>query len=150
MQIDIYGADILDLFSGSGALSIESISRGAKIAVACDNSKKAVKIIKENVKKTHFEEQIEIINKDYIKALDEIKNKKFDIIFLDPPYKTDFALNAIKIIMANNNLKQGGIIIFETDREDEYIEYTKEFVQVTDIRRYGRVKLVFLSQKGVN
>ena len=146
MQIYIYEAEVLDLFSGSGALAIESISRGAKFAVACDYSKKAVQIIKSNVQKTHFEQQIHIINKDYIKTLDEIKDKKFDIIFLDPPYNTEFGLNSIKYIIENHMLKQEGIIIFETDREEAYIKCAEEFANIKDIRKYGRVKLVFLSK----
>lgn len=146
IQTRIYEAEILDLFSGSGALAIESISRGAKKAVASDNSRKAIQIIKNNVKKTHFEAQIEIINKDYKKALEDIKKKKFDIIFLDPPYKTDFGIEAVKIILENENLKQEGIIVFETDRE-EYVETIKEIAEIIDIRKYGRVQLVFLGRK---
>ena len=106
IQAYIYDAEVLDLFSGSGALALESISRGAKKAVSCDKSRKAIEIIKKNVQKTHFEASVDILNKDYRKALDELKNKTFDIIFLDPPYETDFGIEAIKIIMQNNKLKE--------------------------------------------
>ena len=147
IQNYIYDAKVLDLFSGSGAIAIESISRGAKYAVSCDNSRKAMQIIKSNIEKCHFTEEIELINKDYKKALEEIKNKKFDIIFLDPPYKTDFGLIAIEIIMKNNMLEEEGITVFETDREDGYIENIKEYANVLDIRKYGRVKLVFVGRK---
>ncbi len=146
IQNYIYDSEVLDLFSGSGALALESISRGAKFATLCDNSKKAIQIIKENAIKTHFENQIKIINKDYKKALEEIKNKKFDIIFLDPPYQTNFGLEAIKIIVDCNILKKDGIIVFETDRE-EIINTISEDVEVTGVRKYGRVKLAFLSRK---
>ena len=146
IQYYIYDSEVLDLFSGSGALALESISRGAKFATLCDNSKKAIQIIKENAIKTHFENQIKIINKDYKKALEEIKNKKFDIIFLDPPYQTNFGLEAIKIIVDCNILKKDGIIVFETDRE-EIINTISEDVEVTGVRKYGRVKLAFLSRK---
>ncbi len=143
----IYEADVLDLFSGSGALAIESISRGAKYAVACDSSRKAMQIINKNIQKTHFEQSIETLNKDYKKALEDVKSRKFDIIFLDPPYKTDYGKEAIKIIIQNDNLKQDGIIVFETDREKEYIESIQEFAEIKDLRKYGRVTLVFLSRK---
>lgn len=106
IQNYIYNAKVLDLFSGSGALAIESVSRGAKEAISCDISRKAFEIIKQNVKKTHFEEQIKIINKDYKKCLEELKNNKFDIIFLDPPYKTDFGIEATKIIMEKGILEE--------------------------------------------
>lgn len=100
----IMGAEVLDLFSGSGALALESLSRGAKSAVLCDRSRKAAEVIKRNIQKTHFDKSVELLIKDYKKALDELKNKKFDIIFLDPPYKTDFGIEAIKIIIENDML----------------------------------------------
>ena len=88
LQFNIKEASVLDLFSGSGALAIEALSRGAKQAVVCDNSNKAIKIIKENLEATRLIEKTEIINKDYIEALKKLnkESKKFDIIFLDPPY----------------------------------------------------------------
>ena len=147
IQGHIYDAEILDLFSGSGALAIESISRGAKHAVVCDYSKKAMQIINKNIQKTHFEQKIDTLNKDYKKALEEIKNKKFDIIFLDPPYKTNFGLEAIKIIMQNDNLQEEGIVVFETDREKEYIDNIEEYAKLIDLRKYGRVTLLFLGRK---
>lgn len=120
----------------------------AKSAVVCDNSRKAVEIIKLNIQKTHFEDYIEVINKDYKKCLDEKKDKKFDIIFLDPPYKANFGIEAIQIIMENDMLKEDGVIIFETDRkEDEYIGKIQKFAKVIDLRNYGRVKLIFLGRK---
>ena len=129
-----------------GALAIESISRGARNAIACDNSRKAIDIIKKNVAKTHFEEKIKILNKDFKKALKDVEGKSFDIIFLDPPYKTNFGAEAIEIIIEKNLLKKNGVIIFETDR-DECIECSQKFAKVTDLRKYGRVKLVFLNRK---
>ncbi len=147
IQSYIYDAKVLDLFSGSGALAIESISRGAKYAISCDNSKKAIQIIKTNIQKCHFTEEIEVINKDYKKTLEDMKDKKFDIIFLDPPYKTDFGIDAIEIIMKNNMLEEEGMVVFETDRENEYIDSIKEYANVLNVRKYGRVKLVFVGRK---
>ncbi len=148
IQEYIYDSEVLDLFSGSGALGIESVSRGAKHAICVDSSRDAIGIIKANVKKTHLEDKIEVINRDYKKVLNDFFSKKsFDIIFLDPPYKTDFALDAIKIIMEKNLLKTDGIIVFETDRDEEYIKNTYELAKVIDIRKYGRVKLIFLGRK---
>lgn len=106
IQNEICEANVLDLFSGSGALAIESLSRGAKYAVSTDSSKKAIEIIKLNAKKTHFEDKIEIINKDYKKALEQVQNTKFDIVFLDPPYKTNYGEDATRIIIENNILSK--------------------------------------------
>ncbi len=144
----IYEAEVLDLFSGSGALAIESISRGAKHAVSCDKSKAAIQIIKKNIQKTHFENEIEVINRDYKIALENTKDKKFDIIFLDPPYKTNLGIESTKIIIENDMLNEDGIIIFETDQDEEkYINDLCSIVKVIDLRKYGRVKLIFLGRK---
>ena len=148
IQSYIYDSRVLDLFSGSGALALESISRGAKEATICDNSRKAIEIIKQNIKKTHFEDKVKIINKDYKKCLQELRNNKFDIIFLDPPYKTEFGIEATRIISKNDLLKEDGIIVFETDqKEEEYIEELEQYASVKDLRKYGRVTLVFLNRK---
>ena len=138
---------ILDLFSGSGALGLESISRGAKKAYLCDNSKEAISIIKQNVEKTKTENEIEIVLKNYEKALEDFstRNIVFDIIFLDPPYKTDFAQKATEIIIKKNLLNDEGIIIIETDTKERVLQNIQNMdVKLCDERRYGRVTLLFL------
>lgn len=148
IQAEIYEANVLDLFSGSGALALESISRGAKSAVSCDSSRKAIEIIRQNIKKTHFEDKVKTMNRDYKKCLEELKNETFDIIFLDPPYKTNFGIEATKIIIEKEMLSDEGIIIFETDKkEEDYLKEIEEYASVKDLRKYGRVTLVFLGRK---
>ena len=89
-----------------------------------------------------------LIAKDYKKALEELKDEKFDIIFLDPPYNTNFGEDGTKTIIENEMLSEDGIIIFETDKnEQEYIENISKFAKVVALRKYGRVKLVFLRRK---
>ena len=86
---DLQESIVLDLFSGSGALGLEALSRGAAKAYLVDNSFNAIKIINQNVVKTHLEEKCVVIQKDYQKAINYFcdNNIKFDIVFLDPPYK---------------------------------------------------------------
>ena len=147
IQFDLEDKYILDLFSGSGALAIEALSRGAKHAVLCDNSYEAIKIIKQNIRETKFEDKSEIINKDYVEALKKLskQDKKFDIIFLDPPYKSDFAIKAIKYILDNDMITEDGTIIFETDdknKEQEILKYNE--MRICDIRKYGSVYVIFI------
>lgn len=146
IQNYIPDAHILDLFAGSGALSLEALSRGAAKAVLCDNSRKAISIIKQNVDKTKFNDKTELLNLDYEKALEKCKeqNIKFDIIFLDPPYKKNLLVNSVEKIFEYDLLQQKGIIIAETDEEIN-IECIK--ADVYDIRQYGRVKLMFIKRK---
>lgn len=150
IQNDIADAEVLDLFSGSGALAIEALSRGAKSAVLCDNSKQAIQIIQKNIDKTHLKEKATIIKDDYQKALEFLKNKfRFDFIFLDPPYAGDMIKKAIAEIMQYDLLKEDGNIIIETDEDKRILEEIKDMnVNVYDLRKYGRVKLIFLNRKG--
>lgn len=144
-------ATVLDLFSGSGALALESLSRGAKQSVLCDSSRDAIKIIKQNIEKTRTNEKTLLLNLDYKKALDELKNRKmkFDIVFLDPPYETDFAEIAAKMIIEFELLKDNGIIILETDNKEKVIKnLDTDLIEVETIKKYGRVYLLFLNRKG--
>ncbi|MBR3697280.1 MAG: 16S rRNA (guanine(966)-N(2))-methyltransferase RsmD [Clostridia bacterium] len=139
---------VLDLFSGSGALGLEAISRGAKKAYLCDNSKDAINIINKNIKKTKFENDVEVIFKSYEKVLEDFKNTLFDIVFLDPPYKSEFVSTALKKILNNNLLNENGIIIIETDDKEKVLKEIAEIdVSIFDERRYGRVTLLFLCTK---
>ena len=148
IQKQLVDAKVLDLFAGSGALGIEAISRGAQSVVFCDKSFEAVNIIKKNIEKTHFANQAKILNKDYKNCLQTLKNE-FDIIFLDPPYKADFAVEAVKEILNQNLLAEDGIIIIETDEEQRELKKLEEInINVYDLRKYGRAKLIFLNRKG--
>ena len=148
IQNELLDSTVLDLFSGSGALGLESLSRGAKKAILCDNNIKAIEIIKKNIEKCHFQDITEVVFKDYKKCIEQI-NEKFDIIFIDPPYKKDIAVDAIKLILEKNLLKEDSLIILETDEEErEFKELENINIKVKDLRRYGRVKLFFLNRKG--
>lgn len=147
LQFDIKDTNILDLFSGSGALAIEALSRGANSAVLCDKSPKAIKIINKNLEDTKFKEKTKVINKDYLEVLKELKkdSKKFDIIFLDPPYKSDYAIESIKKILEYNLLLEDGIIVIETDDKNKIEEIKKiKDIEIYDARKYGIVHIIFI------
>jgi 16S rRNA (guanine(966)-N(2))-methyltransferase RsmD len=150
LQVELQEATVLDLFSGSGALAIESLSRGAKKAYLCDNSKDAIAIINKNIAKTHTEENTVVLNKSYDKALVELAklNIRFDVIFLDPPYLTNFAEEATSKIIEYNLLTKDGIIIIETDNKEKVIKnLDSSIIKIYDERNYGRVCLLFLKRK---
>ena len=147
LQFKLKNTNILDLFSGSGALAIESLSRGAESAVLCDNSSKAITIINKNLEATKLQNRAEVINSDYLKVLDKLKNesKKFDLIFLDPPYKTDYIYKALEKIIEYNLLSKDGIIVAETDDENK-IQQIKNIakLEIYDERKYGIVHIIFM------
>ncbi|MBP3255957.1 MAG: 16S rRNA (guanine(966)-N(2))-methyltransferase RsmD [Clostridia bacterium] len=148
IQAHIPDANILDLFAGSGALGIEALSRGSKYCVFCDKSYKSINMLKQNIEKTKFQNQCSIVNEDYKKCIDNQK-MKFDITFIDPPYKYDIGVDAIERILKQNLLSKEGIIVLETDEEDRDIKELKKIdLEVYDVRKYGRVKLIFLRERG--
>lgn len=121
------------------------------MAYLCDNSFKATKVIKQNIEKTKMQEKTKLINKDFFTALELIKLEeiKFDIIFLDPPYKTNYIIQAIELILKNELITESGKIIIETDIEDEVLEKLQDFsLDVLDVKKYGRVTLIFVRRKG--
>lgn len=149
---DIPESTVLDLFSGSGAIGLEAISRGAKLAILCDNNSKAIHIIEQNVDKLKEKSKTNIIKGDYLVTLKNLKNQnqKIDIVFLDPPYKTDFSERACEKILEYDLLNENGIIIIETDRKEDLIENINKLnlLDIYDERKYGRVYLIFLRRKG--
>jgi len=148
IQNEIEGAKILDLFAGSGAIGLEFLSRGAEKAVLCDNSKEAINIIKKNIEKTHMEQQVQVLNADFENCLEKLKNEHFDIIYIDPPYATDYIIKAVQKIIKLGIAKKQSLIIIETDDEkriEKEIENTE--TEIVDKRKYGRATIIFLSLK---
>ena len=97
---------MLDLFAGSGAIGLEFASRGAKKVYMCDHSKKAIEIINKNIIKTHSEKEVELYNCDFKLAISKIVEKKIDIVYLDPPYKTDYIKQSLEsLLLLKNTLK---------------------------------------------
>ena len=112
INFDIPGAQVLDLFGGTGQLGIEALSRGAKSAVFVDAREEACRLIQENLKRTHMEGEGRVIRSDYLDYLDRCR-EKYRIIFLDPPYAEVFLENALKRITEIDILQSDGIIVTE-------------------------------------
>ena len=87
----------LDLFAGSGAIGIEALSRGASFCNFVDINPQAVYIIKENIKKAKFENNSQVYNTDYKKAISKFDSNMFDIIYVDPPYNKEIGIDAIDV-----------------------------------------------------
>lgn len=115
IQDKIIDSNCLDLFAGSGALGIEALSNGAKSCDFIDHNTISINTIKENTK--NIKEQFNIINSDYKKYLKQT-NKKYDIIFLDPPYKNNLLNKALKYIEEYDLLNDDGIIVCEYEKEE--------------------------------
>ncbi len=136
---------VLDLFSGSGNLGIESLSQGSSYAYLVDNNIKAIKTIKRNIETIGIK-NCEVINMDYQKALKYLAEKelKLDIIYLDPPYDTNFIEKSVELIHSLHLLSKNGIIICESDSLDR-IAYPENYRIVKD-KKYGDKWVVILKQ----
>ena len=129
-------------------VGLEAVSRGAKKAILCEKEKRAIEIIKKNIEKTHVEEKIELYQTSFEEFLKNKLEEMPNITFLDPPYNTDFAYQAIKIMEQKNFICENSIIIIETDQEERIKkELEKLNIEITDTRKYGRAYLIFLSKK---
>lgn len=117
IQFDIDGRTVLDLFSGSGQLALEALSRGAKSATLVDKSKEAVSIIKENVNKTRMTEFCTVYQSDYLDFIRRNCGQQFDIVFLDPPYAQKMYAPSLRAMIDNKILKPTSLVICESDQE---------------------------------
>ena len=140
----IYKASVLDLFSGSGSLAIEALSRGAASADIVELSPVAVACINENLTKTRLAVNASVHTTDVFAYLKNCRCR-YDFIFMDPPYHSDLIVQAISLISSRNLLKEGGIIVCECDH-DEVIPKTISDINLYDTRKYGRVLLNFLKK----
>ncbi len=149
----ILDSNVLDLFSGTGNLGLEAISRGAKFAWLNDDKNIAISTIISNALLTNSQNYVKITKKDYMKCLAQIQKEDitFDIIFLDPPYDSNLGINTLKYISDSNSniLTKDGIIIYETDKSfinkisktNEKIFYDFNSLELVDKRTYGNVVL---------
>ena len=129
-------------------VGIEAVSRGAKKAILCDNSRQAIDIIRRNIEKTHTKEKIELYQADFEEMLKRKLKEKPNITYIDPPYDTDFAYKSVKLMLENNLIGENSIIVIETDQERKIVEQLKGMdIEITDTRKYGRAYLIFLSHK---
>lgn len=136
------GARVLDLFCGSGSLGIEAISRGAGRTVFNDYSKESVAVLKKNLAALKITDA-EVYCSDFRRLLYDIGGR-FDIIFVDPPYKADYADEIFKIVAERNLLYDGGVIVYEREAP---VACSDERLCVSDVRRYGRTTLTFIKKK---
>ena len=115
LQSDLYDIRFLDLFSGSGGIGIEALSRGAKEAVFVENAAECQKVIQANLVHTKLQERARLLQTDVLSALDRLaaEGKKFDIIFMDPPYEAGLYTSVLERIAETGLLKAEGYLIAE-------------------------------------
>jgi len=144
IQFDIEGRNVLDLFAGAGQLGIEALSRGARKAVFVDLSRDAVKVVGDNLEHCRLKDNATVFNGDGLSYL-KTTREKFDIVFIDPPYKKQLTVKALSLVL--NVLNDGGIIVCETDINEELPEEIGEYT-VAKQDTYSKTKLTIYRYSG--
>lgn len=145
LQFELADTTVLDLFSGSGNLGMEALSRGAAFAVFCDHDRQSAAIIRKNIEKLRFEEQTQLYAMDFSAAIKAsvASGRRFDIVFLDPPYASELAEQSIELLLKNGSLNKNAIIVVEHDPE----KIPKANGFTADTRRHGEVGFTILRQE---
>lgn len=137
LQFEIEGKSFLDAFCGSGAVGLEALSRGANRAVLVDVSKISCELARENCAALNADACVVCEN-----ALDYLRrtNERFDIIFLDPPYKYQSSFEALEIISRRGLLNKNGVCVIERESADNRLI---DGLFIEKVKKYGIAKLTF-------
>ncbi len=134
IQFEIAGKTVLDLFAGSGAMGIEALSRGAKHCTFVDLNPE---FVQKNVQKLRFDEISQIIRSDYLDFLGKC-HRRFDLVFLDPPYEKKMIDSALRLLVDKNLLLSGAIVVWECDAKESVL--VPESIEVIKERTFGRIQ----------
>ena len=138
LQFRMTDAAVLDLFSGSGQLALEALSRGAKSAVLCDSAKEAIDVIRRNAQKTRLDAQCRIVCSDYRSFLQNYQGDGFDIVFLDPPYALGAVPISLSFLIERGLLKESAIVVCETGAAEDVFAGDKSLEACFAIKRQTR------------
>ena len=142
IDLQLKNANILDLFSGSGSFGLECFSRNAKKVIFVESYKLALNVLKKNISLFDNTENFKIVEEDCFKFLNSanILEEKFDIIFIDPPYKEKKINQLLERIKENEFLKNKGVLMIHRHKNDN-IDLTKK-IKILDERKYGISKII--------
>lgn len=144
IQFDIEGRRVLDLFAGSGQLGIEALSRGAEKATFVDASEQSLGVIRRNIENTGFTDKARVVKSDYASFAVSCRDK-FDIAFIDPPYKANLFEKAIAAI--SPLMSDYGMILCEHPSEVSLSEQIADF-ELSRSYRYGKVSVELYRKRG--
>ncbi len=145
----IHSCTFLDLFSGSGGIGIEALSRGAKEAVFVEKNPKAMSCIKENLKFTKLEDRAVTMTQDVLAALRQMEGKReFDYIFMDPPYHQGLEQRALEYLSGSSLIHEDTVLIVEASRETDFAYLREIGFTLLKEKAYKSNKHVFLEKAG--
>ena len=146
LQDEVPGCNFLDLFSGSGGIGIEALSRGAREAVFVEFGKEALACIRANLNKTRLVDQAMILPVEVGYGISKLEKmgKKFDIVYADPPYKKGFEPKILDLLAESEIVKPGALVILESslDTSPDYVD--EKVYEMIRIKEYKNNQHVFL------
>jgi len=137
----IMHAKVLDLYAGTGALGIESLSRGAQSIVFVDYASEAIQLIKKNIKLLKINDVTKVIQKDILKDLTYLNDNIFDLILMDPPYQYNYIEKTLSHIANQQFLNSNTLIVAEHAANESM--HVPAIFQRFDSRQYGKTKFSF-------
>lgn len=148
IQFDIAGRSFLDLFSGSGAIGIEALSRGASKATFVDNNDRAIKVIKENLEHTGLTERAKVIKGDASLTLENLsrENETYGIVFMDPPYDKGLYKPVFEKLAKSNLIDENTIIILEVSLKDDAEGIEDLGFKINKVKKYKSNKHLFFKK----
>lgn len=146
LQNDIENAVFLDLFAGSGIMGIEAASRNAKEIIFIEKNPKHYKLLKTNLKTLDFKNKTFLA--DSINLIEKFNENTFDIIYSDPPYKTDLNNKVLAILSRKKLLKNNGWLILECNKDEDFSADIENYsFELIKEKIYGDTKVLYLNQK---
>ena len=162
LKDEVRGKKVLDLFAGSGNLGLEALSRGAEFVTFVDSSLQSIKIIKKNLESLNLVKRSETVGKDCLKVLPKLsargarpakgggsaygRQRKFGIIFADPPYLCDFAQQVIDSVVKYDLLERDGILVLEHHKKETFT-YPEERLFYVKAKRFGDTRVSFFLKR---
>ena len=146
LQNDVPGAVFVDMFSGSGGIGIEALSRGARKAYFIENAPKAISCIEQNLAFTKFTDRAIVIKQDACAGLNNIYEKQVDIIFMDPPYDQEHEKRVLSVLRGMKYVTEDSLIIVEAALKTDF-DYLEDMgFQVLKEKKYKTNKHVYISR----
>lgn len=144
MKSSLCGSRVLELYAGTGSFSLESIKRGASFCVLVEKDGPTARRIREKLEKNGIPSKVRIIHSEVLKALKKMEGEKFNIVFADPPYKSEDYLKVFEAIDKYGLVEVGGTFIVEHYHKKELPEKVGKLVLI-DSRKYGQTRVSFFS-----
>ncbi len=146
IQSHIEGARVLDLFSGTGNLGLEALSRGAREVVFVEKNRKSILILEKNIEKLKLKESYQIVQKDVLSFLKNFDGEPFDLIFADPPFTEEMAHDVIAAADSSKVFLPETLMMIESGRREKVLDDYPTLTRY-DLREFGDKFLSFFKKK---